>query len=286
MSVEDWADSQFKQLTSGTYLRRPGEHHSAYKYVGLNTKTSWDYFERTLNRFELVGSTATALNDPFELSPFIFDDLRPDTVAAAVRFNNLRLKLQKLPSTPEENFPDMEPHREAAREYLAKVARYSRIVCFCERSDSPLLWSHYAHSYQGACLHFVGRGFKTKAGKIGFVTYSDQRPTYPLSLALRLSQPRVSGDDWGVAQAESDKLIFFSKARDWAYENEIRCIYNANSQGHASFDPLGLVSIIVGPRMSSEDVARVTRLVQASPLKALPIRRAKLSTNSFSVEIE
>lgn len=89
-----------------------------------------------------------------------------------------------------------------------------------------------------------------------------------------------------MAQAESDKLIFFSKARDWAYENEIRCIYNANSVSHASFDPLGLVSIIVGPRMTSENIATVTRLVEASPLKALPIRRAKLSSNSFSVEIE
>lgn len=285
MAIEEYAEAQFKQLASGTLPMRPGDHHPAYKYVGLNTKTSWDYFERTLNRYELVGATANALNDPFELSPFIFDDLRADTVAAATGFNALKLKLQKLPTSVEENFPDMAPHRQAAEEYLARVARYSRVVSFCERSDSPLLWSHYANSYQGACLHFVGRALRHKAGKIGFVTYSDQRPTYPLSLALRLSKPH-RGDSWGVTQAESDKLIFFTKARDWAYENEIRCIYNANSESFASFDPLGLVSIIVGPRMTSEDIERVKRLVAASPLKALPIRTARLSSNSFSVEID
>tara|TARA_R110002012_G_scaffold317487_1_gene533990 strand:+ start:55311 stop:56156 length:846 start_codon:yes stop_codon:yes gene_type:complete len=266
-------------------LTRPGDHHSAFKYVGLNTKTSWDYFERTLNQHELVGATANALNDPFELSPFIFDDLRADTVAAATGFNGLLLKLQKLPAGVEENFPDMAPHRQVAEEYLARITRYSRVVSFCERSDSPLLWSHYAHSYQGACLHFVGRAFSHKSGKTGFVTYSEQRPTYPLSLALRLSNPHRD-DSWVVAEAESDKLIYFSKAREWAYENEIRSVYNANSQSSASFNPLGLISVIVGPRMASEDIDRVKRLVAASPLRALPIRRARLSTNSFSVEID
>jgi hypothetical protein len=104
-------------------------------------------------------------------------------------------------------------------------------------------------------------------------------------LALRLSKLR-SGDSWSEAEAESDKLIFFSKARDWAYENEVRCIYNANSDSYASFDPLGLVSIILGPRMSSDSIDKVKQLVAASPLRALPVRTARLSTNSFSVEID
>lgn len=258
-----------------------------FKYVGLSNKTSWEYLGRMLNEFELVGSTATSLNDPFELSPFIFDDLRPKVVAQALgerEYSAIDRLQNKSPYKLEDKYSDLEPHREAARAYLSRTERNSRIICFCERSDSPLLWSHYANSYRGACLHFFGRAFATKSARIGYVNYTAHRPTFPMSLALALSaKPQRPSS---LLQMEAERMYFFSKALDWSYENEMRIVYNTNNAKAVSFGQDGLASIIVGPRMSQEDKDRLRDVVAQSAMPHLPVRQARLSNNSYSVEIE
>jgi hypothetical protein len=289
MAFDDWAASEIDLLASGTRLRQPSAHTSVFKYIGLNTETSWKHLERTLRELELTGSTAVSLNDPFELSPYVFDDLRPSLVAAALRDTGVRETVKDEAYDPNTKYADIEPYRKKAYEYLQQVNRYSRIISFCERSDSPLLWSHYAHSYQGACLHFLGRAFKKPGPRLGYVSYSTYRPVYPLSLALTLSANSggfAPDAKIGIIRAESEKLYFFTKASDWAYENEVRVVYNSNRIKSVSFDPDGLVSMILGPHMKPEDMVRLMALVKRSKLPNLPIRQAKLSTNSFSVEVD
>lgn len=48
MSFEDWTSGEIERLALDIYPRRPSPHQSIFKYVGLNTKKSWDLFERTL----------------------------------------------------------------------------------------------------------------------------------------------------------------------------------------------------------------------------------------------
>lgn len=287
MSFEDWAEHEITAVASGLNLRVPSRHQSMFKYVGLSNKTSWEYLGRMLNEFELVGSTATSLNDPFELSPFIFDDLRPKVVAQALgerEYSAIDRLQNKSPYKLEDKYSDLEPHREAARAYLSRTERNSRIICFCERSDSPLLWSHYANSYRGACLHFFGRAFATKSARIGYVNYTAHRPTFPMSLALALSaKPQRPSS---LLQMEAERMYFFSKALDWSYENEMRIVYNTNNAKAVSFGQDGLASIIVGPRMSQEDKDRLRDVVAQSAMPHLPVRQARLSNNSYSVEIE
>jgi hypothetical protein len=102
-------------------------------------------------------------------------------IAAAVGHNDLPERLLHGKSRPlTEVFSDPEPYRQQARAYLDGVATHYRIAAFCERSDSGLLWSHYANSYQGACLHFLAKGFRWRQYySIGYVSYSKYRPTYP-----------------------------------------------------------------------------------------------------------
>src|SRR5260221_5300298 len=188
-SFETWADEAFRQIETGINLRQPSDNQSMFKYISLNSDDSWDHLRRTLQHAALTGSTASKLNDPFELSPVVFDDLQPSTVAAAVGHNDLAERLQTGKSRPlQEVFSDLVPYREQAMSFLNEVAARYRIIAFCERSDSGLLWSHYANSYQGACLHFLAKGFRSRSfPTLGYVTYSKYRPTYPLSLALSLS---------------------------------------------------------------------------------------------------
>jgi hypothetical protein len=257
-----------------------------FKYIGLNTKTSWDYFERMLNDLEIFGSTANSLNDPFELSPFIFDDLRPSVIAKSVGDNSPTI-MEILEGRPqisiEEKYADVESYREKAKNWLSKIERNSRIICFCERSDSPLLWSHYANSYKGACLHFFGKAFSSRIGQIGYVNYTPHRPTFPLSLALSLaSKPHLNSSK--IGKMEADRMYFFSKAIDWSYENEMRIVYDITSTKSIKIGKDGLAAIILGPRMVEEDQNKLRELVQKSPLSHVPIKLANLSTNSYSVQ--
>lgn len=288
MSFEDWTSGELERLALDVSLKRPSPHQSIFKYVGLNGKKSWDLLERTLNACELVGSTYNALNDPYELSPHLFNDLRPVTIARALGERApLAARLKGEPWDPNVLFADVARYEAEARELFAKIQKGARIIAFCDRSDSPLLWSHYANSYEGACLHFTGGAFERRLSNFGYVSYSTHRPTYPLSLALELSARKRTGySDDNLRQAESDKLVFYTKAADWAYEREVRIVYTAPRQTSLPFQPDGLLSVILGPRMSSDNEARLRDLLARSRVPHLPVRKASLSTNSFSVEID
>lgn len=290
MSFEDWSETQLAQLAQGTNLVRPSDHQSLFKYVGLAAERSWELFEQTLASCELVGSTAVALNDPFELSPVRFDDLSPKTIAAAVGYSTIGQRLRgEAEASPEERFADRKPHVAAAEKYIDNVTGYARVIAFCQRYDSPLLWSHYANSYSGACLHFLAKAFRVTRGKMGHVRYSALRPIYPLSLALRLANEKLGLNSSRPNQtltAESESILFYRKAADWSYEEEVRIVYNANMTASAKFLPEGLVSIILGPKMSDVNAARLRGLLVKHGLNHLPVRRARLSTSSFSVEID
>lgn len=281
MSFEDWASHEIEQLASGVKLRRPSPNQSFYKYVGLNTKTSWGYLERTLNNHVLAGSTVNSLNDPFEGKAGIFDDL----LTASIDRTPLERLQGSPPLTPAEKTARVAEMRVAAHKYLTSLAESQRIVSFCERSDSPLLWSHYANSYAGACLHFVGRAFNRVSARVGYVSYSTTRPMYPLRLAHALSSRASDTRRRAIQQAESDSILFFTKALDWSYEADIRFLYNANQKNSNEFDSSGLLSIILGPNIIKEDETAIRRLVAKSLCPHLKIRRAKLSQNAFAIDI-
>lgn len=287
---ERWTHEEITRLVTSTSLRRPSDHQSMFKYISLDSEQSWIYFEKTLNSSKLTGRAASFLNDPFELSPSIFNDLHPSVIAAATRYNDLAERLSDKPKKPlEEIFPDPEPYRVQAENYIKSVAERFRIIAFCERPDSGLLWSHYADSYRGACLHFLGKGFKSFHYTLGYVNYSKYRPTYPLSLALSLSSkpggPPVAINSSPFKRAESSKLLFFTKAEEWAYESEIRLVYDSKDFDAPRFEKDSLVSVILGPLICEKKRQRIVNLVRNSPYKNISVRQASLSKTTFSVEI-
>lgn len=106
---ESWAAEEITRLQSGINLRRPSDYQSMFKYISLNADASWEHLRKTLHNSELTGSAGLTLNDPFELSPYTFDDLTPSTIAEAVRYNNFSERLSGNEPTPlHEVFPDAE----------------------------------------------------------------------------------------------------------------------------------------------------------------------------------
>jgi hypothetical protein len=281
-----WADQEIARIQNGTLLRMPSDHQSMFKYISLNSDISWSRLRSTLETSSLTGTAASDLNDPFEVAPSTFDDLHPDAIAAALKHNDLADRLEgKDVATNAALFPDRAIYRQKAEEFLSKIYFRRRIIAFCERSDSALLWAHYANSYQGACLHFLAGGFRYRQQYLtfGYVNYSNYRPTYPLSLALSLTKP---GNRWSMEKAESDKLMFFTKAEDWSYETEIRIVYDVERRRDVGFKPGSLVSIVVGPNFSHENRARLDAALKETAYANLAVRRARLSRTSFSIEID
>ncbi|MDJ0825234.1 MAG: DUF2971 domain-containing protein [Rhodobacter sp.] len=288
-NAETWMDEEISALREGISVRRPTQSQSMFKYVSLNTKKSWEYFAETITTGILRGATSQSLNDPFEMEPHVFDDLRPSVVQRIYGLGGFAEKIRnrRNPKAKPIDANDLETHRKSAERYLNSVRKDYRIISFCERFDSPLLWSHYANSYRGACIHFLGRSFPRSRGLSGYVEYSSFRPVYPLSLALHLQaeKDQRTTSSSRLRQIESEKIHFFTKANEWAYENEIRIVYNSRHHRGLEFDRQGLASIIVAPRMPEKDRDRIQSIVNASDIPNLHIREAKLSSTSFSVEI-
>jgi hypothetical protein len=112
---------------------------------------------------------------------------------------------------------------------------------------------------------------------------------YPLSLALSLfsaSDSDKRASSYNCKRAESDKILFYTKADEWSYESELRLTYQADHSESVRFEKDSLVSIIVGPRMADEDQEKLINLVANSPYKGVPIRQARLSRSTFSVEVD
>lgn len=88
-----------------------------------------------------------------------------------------------------------------------------------------------------------------------------------------------------LKRAESEKLLFFTKADDWAYESEIRLVYDPKESPAAKFHADSLVSIILGPRFTDERHQRLTDILNGARYENIALSKARLSKTTFSVEI-
>lgn len=268
-------------------VRGIGRYESVFKYISLEGSRSWNMLEETLTNNKLIGSTKNALNDPFELSPCLIDDLDPETIKSCFEFET-EAGFHNAAASSEAPFEDVNLWSDRATKTIERTIETARVVSFCDKVDSPLLWSHYANSHRGAVLHFVGKAFLGTQTQ-GFVNYSRQRPSLPLSAALRFSNrdaERMKAEEYLIMRGATLGPLIFTKPEDWSYEGEFRLAYSTTRKTHVTFDPNGLVEIIVGARTEAPDVARIRQLVASTSRPNLKLSRARISNRTFSVEIE
>lgn len=287
---EFWAQIALQKISDGVNLVSPSPNQSLFKYISLSSEKSWNLLAQTLHSRVITGSPADELNDPFEISPTIYNDLRnSELVRKQAGLSN------PIPGfhPPAQQFQTSDEASEIALSYFQKLRSETRIISFSERYDSPLLWAHYANNYKGACLHFLGgrmQGMFTQ--NLARVQYANERPVYPLSLALTLAvrtrtdRSLVFDAIYERALSENDKLCYFTKAADWAYEREVRKAYSEAIQRRMVFDPTSLVSIVCGPRMSTESRDSLKKIVSESEFSHVPILEAKISSSAFSISVD
>jgi hypothetical protein len=126
--------------------------------------------------------------------------------------------------------------------------RFSELgmVCFSKKIDNILMWSHYADKHKGFCLVFD----RTQLAKSCQATLDG------------MTYGRKKLSDLLVEDVSVGKKLLLTKAKDWAYEKEVRMIISLNSgkkvfglrdERLLKFSLEALTGIIFGCRMPSND---------------------------------
>lgn len=264
-----------------------GDFTSVYKFVSLNNPTSWKRMRETIVERKLIGSSPNQLNDPFEGRPHVIsDDTESNSRKARIYFSN-RNTLVDLNTIDPPSSEDFCNWRIQLDKKLNSTIRNARVLSFCRRADSHLLWAHYADKHRGACLHFSSGSFSGKGVRRGSVEYLHQRPSLFKSLMARIDLPKkddLHGEERVRLRQELYKSLFFAKPLDWSYEEEFRILYSVSNADHIGIETDGIVEIIVGVNTSETTVKRIQGYIKRSGVD-IPLRRAKISEATFGVDI-
>ncbi len=120
-----------------------------------------------------------------------------------------------------------------------KERRFRNVGIFSmsENDDNILMWSHYAGQHKGFCVEFV-RNSDNYLGNIEMTKPID----YPINYTkVKFFNPT------GDVNKDIFQSVFYTKARDWVYEGEWRCVYREGDREVSM--PSAISSIIFGLRM-------------------------------------
>ena len=161
----------------------------------------------------------------------------------------------------------------------------TRIACFSERYDSPIMWGHYADTGKGFCVKYIlpallGMSLcpndnngncdksescvKSNCVKSGNnwlfpVIYCKDRPDFTNELELQLVQTHIQllglNADWSNYDLLTQLKFACYKSVDWAYEREWRWIRASCTSEIPTFSPIsvGIISgLYLGSNISKE----------------------------------
>jgi hypothetical protein len=261
-------------------------HNTLYKFKSLNGDSCHQVLD-IIENSRIYFSAADQLNDPLDCAPVLklAKDLKDPEFVAELRADEARL-------IAESGLPADDVARRAAefgvdvRELAAGAMKQTRqalvdevrVFCLSAREDHPLLWSHYAASHTGVCLHFrCTHG--TLFGSARGVDYVRRR--LPILIPLKYNKTE---DDIADAMVRR-------KATFWRYENEYRIIGHTNAdwgykfEGRfCTFDPALLCGITLGMKLSATDRSVVMRWI-GNRYPAIPVYQAAEDEDSYGMHI-
>ena len=120
--------------------------------------------------------------------------------------------------------------------------------------NSPLMWSHYADEHRGICIEYD----KSVCDAPKEVDYQGARGIPVSEILSWVCEKSIT------AKEKIERKYFYTKAGQWEYENEWRCL--AGSQGRLSA-PFDIVGIYFGMRCEQSVVSSVVNLMRQSVLE-------------------
>jgi len=144
------------------------------------------------------------------------------------------------------------------------------VSCFSERNDSLLMWGHYGGRFNGFCLEF--RTDIDMFPKAMRVNYSQSMPEIDIV-------PLLCDDSY-------DQVIniYATKAFDWSYEREWRCIHDEAGTVY-NYPSEAITGVFIGPDAPFASL-EIIALILAGQNPEVQIWQGKRSRSKFSVEFE
>lgn len=175
----------------------------AYKFCKAET------FAKIVSRGRLWFTRADALNDIFELSPYLMPLDWPEIV--------------KLSET------QPEVARQLAATAFQKVCGSLYVTCFSKEYKTPqsqLMWAHYADSHRGVAFCIDFSSMRDQGGSDG---------TFPVEVQYTPSLLAERGK-YAPGSPELGMLIGATKSNVWSYEEEVRLVIETDSFDKSKFD--------------------------------------------------
>ncbi|PMN66099.1 DUF2971 domain-containing protein [Enterovibrio norvegicus] len=254
-----------------------------YKYLPLDSLS----VKSILIDHEVYFASVGGMNDPFEGLPRYKMPTRKEIEKHLLRRGAKRKNLKKIMPKA---FEDLLYNKNNWRKLNAKAADSAGIFCVTPHKDNLLMWSHYANSHDGICIGLdIKRPFDAEFG-IGYeVEYQNSYPEICL-LQRDLQMASVSSGVELLTEREKDELAtlqFFTKSKEWEYENEVRFLRPklAGGVGLMSFNKNQVVEVIIGCRVNQDDRNFIHKLVRENCPHA-SVFQANVGEAEYKLEFE
>jgi hypothetical protein len=259
-------------------------HDTLYKFKSLQGDSCVQVLDMIENS-RIYFSTPDQFNDPLDCAP-VFQLAKPVSDPAFVA--ELTAEEERMiakSGKSEEEIAELRKEAVDIRQVAAAITgatrqlfrRDTRVFCLSARQDHPLLWSHYADSHRGVCLHFQCSA-GTLIGAARAVKYRRER----LPVLVPFHYNKRATDD--IAD-----LMVQVKADFWSYEEEYRIIGHEGTEWgyklegrYCSFPPELLCGISLGMNISAADKNVVVNWA-TSRVPPLRVYEAFEDTGQFGV---
>lgn len=139
------------------------------------------------------------------------------------------------------------------------------VVCFSEKRDNLLMWSHYAEKHKGFCLKFETRG-----------EYWDRL----LSVKYQSKMPTAKGTVRKRGTAIDLTTFLLVKSKEWEYEKEWRLIRDVCDQ-LMGYPGESLKAVYLGARVAPEIAEQIGATIDTARVQLF---RMELAANRFKLK--
>ncbi len=246
-----------------------------------------DWLRTTLLEEKIWFSNPAAFNDPWDCRPFFY---LPDENESDLKERYVEWFCARSADMPEEERALKAKGLREDPAYLKRVVeKFSqlmttaireqyRVYCLSTKSDSTLMWSHYANDHRGVCLEFrCDNEVFSSAMKMN---YTDEYPLFDFA---------------------SDPLLpLITKSRAWGYEDEYRVValerfidpsvavagVIRTKENFLKLPRGALQSVIMGCMIERADADKLQQIIGQQFPRRVALRRAVRVPNRYSLAIE
>jgi hypothetical protein len=160
------------------------------------------------------------------------------------------------------------------------------VTCFSERSDIPLMWSHYANKHTGFVIEYDFTNLSIEdAQKLGFlfkVKYSQWRPNLDNRL---LEEVDLLNKQFNYRDTLLGSMIstIYTKSSIWRYEKEWRNLMLVKYTDDRKISLKYISRVILGVKIPEKCVKHFKKLQELTGIK---LDRYKLEDDTYSLVLD